>query len=535
MPTLLLRFPGGRYHATPWGSHVNEGLIEWPPSPWRLVRALLATGYTKLGWSSDRPPPDGQTLLEKLAASLPRYRLPPGIGAHSRHYMPVGTLDKGRERTTLVFDTWARIGSGAVAITWNVTLTDGEALLLSRLAENLGYLGRSESWVDGKVLDGTTDLPDGTDAWPCDGAIDHRPGWEQVSLLAPMPASEYRSWRDAVIADERCKLGIDAAKLRHSKLEQKKLEALEGAYPNDLIACLQVETGWLRQMGWSQPPGSRRVLYWRRIDALEVGAPRPHRARRAAEPVQGILLSIATASGNPHALPPVTRMLPQAERVHRAIVAHASKLQRHSAIVTGRALDGTPLRERHQHAHVLPLDLDLDGHLEHILIWAPAGLDEDAQDAVRAVRQTFAKGGTGPLRVAIAALGAVAALADLRPPFGDSMAALLGGGAGSRVWRSLTPFVSPRFLKKRGANTIEGQIGAELASRGLPTATQVAVLDPRDPSVARFRHFVRVRHHGPPPPQDHGWALELHLAEPIRGPLVLGYGSHYGLGLFRSA
>src|SRR5437867_3663314 len=54
-PTLLLRFPGRRYHATPWGHHVNEGLIEWPPSPWRLLRALLATGYTKLGWPADGP------------------------------------------------------------------------------------------------------------------------------------------------------------------------------------------------------------------------------------------------------------------------------------------------------------------------------------------------------------------------------------------------------------------------------------------------------------------------------------------------
>jgi len=43
MPLIELRFPAGRYHATPWGSHVNEGAVEWPPSPWRLLRALIAT------------------------------------------------------------------------------------------------------------------------------------------------------------------------------------------------------------------------------------------------------------------------------------------------------------------------------------------------------------------------------------------------------------------------------------------------------------------------------------------------------------
>ena len=42
--TIKLTFPGGRYHATPWGRHVNEGVPEWPPSPWRLLRASWRYG-----------------------------------------------------------------------------------------------------------------------------------------------------------------------------------------------------------------------------------------------------------------------------------------------------------------------------------------------------------------------------------------------------------------------------------------------------------------------------------------------------------
>jgi CRISPR-associated protein Csb2 len=45
--TLALRFPLGRYHATPWDRSANEGTTEWPPSPWRLLRALVATWYTR--------------------------------------------------------------------------------------------------------------------------------------------------------------------------------------------------------------------------------------------------------------------------------------------------------------------------------------------------------------------------------------------------------------------------------------------------------------------------------------------------------
>jgi CRISPR-associated protein Csb2 len=98
------------------------------------------------------------------------------------------------------------------------------------------------------------------------------------------------------------------------------------------------------------------------------------------------------------------------------------------------------------------------------------------------------------------------------------------------VWVSATPFVPPRFLKKRGANTLLGQLNAELASRALPPALHVELL--RDESIA-LRHFVRSRKHGGlPPPIDMGYALKLELAMPIVGPLTLGYASHFGLGLF---
>ena len=45
--TLAIRFPLGRYHANPWDRSVNEGAAEWPPSPWRILRALVATWHTR--------------------------------------------------------------------------------------------------------------------------------------------------------------------------------------------------------------------------------------------------------------------------------------------------------------------------------------------------------------------------------------------------------------------------------------------------------------------------------------------------------
>src|SRR5262249_30479154 len=135
VPTLKLTFPGGRYHATPWGHHVNEGLIEWPPSPWRLLRALMACGFSSQPWTE--MPPTAQHLIYKLAGLLPSYQLPQATAAHSRHFMPVGKLKSGREETTLVFDTWANIADGTLLIHWPCELDDEETTLLSQLAISL--------------------------------------------------------------------------------------------------------------------------------------------------------------------------------------------------------------------------------------------------------------------------------------------------------------------------------------------------------------------------------------------------------------
>lgn len=536
MPTLLIRFPGRRYHATPWGNHVNEGQIEWPPSPWRLLRALLSTGHTALHWHGEPLPSVAGSLIEKLAKVLPIYRLPPAIGTHSRHYMPIGILDKGREKTTLVFDTWAQIGEGELAITWDVDLSGDESALLSDLATRLGYLGRSESWVQARLSPEDEPLPSWPECRPCEQGDMVRQGWEQVSLLAPETAESYARWREDAIGKATEKLACPAPGKKSTKMEQQWRNATE-PFPNDIIACLQVQTSWLQNHGWSQPPGSRRVLYWRPVNALESGAPKPRSRPISARPVEAMLLAMSTISGNDHALPSVERTLPQAELLHRALVSVSGKgVLIPDKVLTGCDENGKPLKEPHRHAHLLPLDLNDDGHLDHFIIWAPMGLDATAQEAVRSVRKTYTKGGIEPLRLALAGYGTLTDLQKLSGPYGDGLRRILGTERGSDRWLSATPFVPPRFLKKRGGNTLEGQIMAELASRGFPMSINIRVIDPRESMQSlRRRHFVRSRRFGPAAPIDCGFSLELHFAEPVSGPICLGYGCHFGLGLFAAA
>lgn len=527
MPTLILAFPAGRFHATPWGHHVNEGLIEWPPSPWRLLRALLATGYTTLHWPSEAPPAVARSLIEKLASVLPVYQLPNVNGTHSRHYMPMARFKNEREETSLVFDTWARVPDN-LAVTWNIEVTADEHALLGQLAQRMSYLGRSESWVNARLatapiahvqVHGGRCWPEGSEPAPSE------PGWEQVPTIAPLSDSDYGQWRESSLAQ--------ATKgLAPTGKTKKAWEKAIAPYPADLLACLQMQTNELQAFGWNQPPGSRRVFYWRKVDAMETAAPKPRTRELSAPPVKVVLLSITTASGNDHALPHVSRTLSQGEILHRHLGGALRRLELgHSEVLSGCDEERTPLKGRHEHAHILPLDLDGDQHLDHVLIWAPIGLDASAQQAIRAVRNTFTKGGIGPLRLAIAATAReTEELMGLSGAYGAGISRFIGI---SRIWVSARPFVPPRHIKKRGRNTLEGQVRAELGSRGIADAEQIELLDPHVSDLARQqRHGVRNRRFGPPPPVDCGFTLRLTFAKPVGGPVCLGYGSHYGLGIF---
>jgi CRISPR-associated protein Csb2 len=225
--------------------------------------------------------------------------------------------------------------------------------------------------------------------------------------------------------------------------------------------------------------------------------------------------------------------LPLGELIHAALVARAARGSRiHCPELTGCAVDGRPLALGNGHAHVLPVDLDGDGRLDHIIVYAPIGLGDAAQRAIRTLRRTWTKGGVGDLQVALAGSGDIDMLRSLPAPLNQRVAGLLGPSGGSRSWVSMTPFVPPRFLKPRGANTLIGQVNAELTSRQLSAATTIEV---SSKGSARLRHFARRRQRGgTAPPVDMGISLRLQFSAPVVGPISLGYSSHFGLGLFNA-
>ena len=546
--SLAFRFPAGRYHATPFGHHVNEGLIEWPPSPWRLLRSLISIGYTSGVWDGSGPPALVECLVEKLSAEPPNYFLPPAVGAHSRHYMPIGGLggETRVERTTLVFDSWVRVEDQELVATWpDIHLADTELSILGILMGRLNYLGRSESWVEGRVMGSGESTPE-ANCFPETCRDAPGLGWEQDALLAPTTASRFKDWRAAQLRAALADLPLPEGKKPTTLLLKQRAKAV-APYPDDLLDCLQKDTNWLRRHGWNWPPGSRRVFYWRHSDAITVGSPKARSAARPGHPVEAMLLSLTSASRNDHVLPSITRTLPQAELLHRSIVSVATRKGVPPPELTGRDENWQPLQGPHRHAHINPLDLDRDGHLDHILIWAPGGLGADAQAAIRGARRTFTKGGLEPLRLGLAGMGDLGDLLRLSGQYGQAIRRLQGKAL---HWQSATPFVPPRHIKARGKNTLEGQIRAELRSRGFPEVVAVRQLAPKlpDRSAARppsekllgdgqttwrrFRHFALSRRHGPEPLVARGFAISIEFERPVSGPIAIGYASHFGLGLF---
>lgn len=527
MPTIQLKFPGGRYHATPLGFHVNEGQVEWPPSPWRILRALLSVGFTTQHWAE--VPPVARGLIEKLAMVRPHYRLPPAAAAHSRHFMPLGLLDKGREKTTLVFDTWADVADGELRIHWDCDLSDDEATLLTRLVEHLGYLGRSESWVEGRIVD---DSPDEWNASPHRDRERRGIDWEQVTLLAAIPGPEYAAWRQSEAERVLSVLPLPEGKKKPPAKLQKEREKAVEPYPLDLIECLLKDTVWWKSRGWGGPPGSQSVLYWRRRDAFQVSPPQ-HRQPSSPASVTTMVLAITSPSGNKSALPSCTRTLPQAELFHRAVIGRAARGQKIDCPeLTGRDDYGRPLQASHQHAHVLPVDFDNDGRLDHLVLYAPMGFGQAAQHAIRGLRRTWTKGGVGDFQLALAGSGDLDSLRTLSGKLKRAIDGLLGVRGGSTAWVSRTPFIPPRFIKRNGVNTLEGQVRSELSSRGISPECQIEVLSDESKNL---RHYVRCRQRGGQlPPQDLGVAIRLTFSSPVVGPLALGYASHFGMGMFHA-
>lgn len=491
MLALSFTFPAGRYHATPWDRHVNEGAVAWPPEPWRLLRGLIATWHHKVKCSSKHSDATLMALIESLAQELPEYALPAASHSHTRHYMPQFATGK----TSLIFDAFTAVGcDDPLIMVWpTLELPDDQRGLLDELLAVMGYLGRAESWVEAQRV---TEMPE-TNCTPGTQALDTTTGelrGEIVTLYAPLPPEEYKALRQGFLPDK--------------KAEKKLGKTL----PDNLLDALSMDTADLRKQGWNQPPAARKVSYLRPVDALK---PRPviHKATALCATTARFILI-----GKP--LPRVEDSLRIGELMRMAVMhafgKDADGGRRAPPIFSGHDL---PKDNRHRHAFYLPWDSHGDGRLDRLILHVPDGMDAEQQRVLAKLNRLWSRDG-GQWRLVPEAVGGIDVGGVLTQK--------------STVWQSVTPYLHPWHVKKRFG--IEDQLRRECRERGLPEPIGLERLEqvrvgPRHSGPMRFHRFRSKRGLEQPDRQGSFWRLT--FPEPVDGPLALGFACHFGLGLFK--
>lgn len=412
--SLALTFPWGRYHATPWGRHVNEAAVEWPPSPWRLLRALYAT------WKA-RCPHLEAAIVEPLFVALgepPSFVLPVAMTeGHTRHYLlAVDHLRDVKTSTDKAIDAFAVLERDAeVVVCWAIDLDATQRAVLSELAALLPYLGRAESVCSARLLAEGDELPGGQECRPLAG-----------------PAAD---------------------------LSMPAVRVLVATTPVDLDA-LTVRTTDVRRAGRLDPPGARWALY----DPPMCAEPRlAARSSMATLPVTAVSWAVTgPARPSKYAAVAIAHVLRQ------ACLSKYGKLfdGATSTVLAGKAEDGSKLTG-HGHSHYLATDDDGDGLIDHLALWAPSGLEQGVLASLMQLVELTSRDyitDFRPVRLGIEAAGGA-----------DKVLSELSGPA--KVWESITPFAPARYARRESwLEHLERSVRDELRWRDLPAPVDVAVV-----------------------------------------------------------
>jgi CRISPR-associated protein Csb2 len=469
MPTtLVLRFPWGRYHANPWGRHVNEGAVELPPSPWRLLRALYAV------WRTRVPELDDGTVHELLAklAVPPTFFVPRHGVSHTRHYYPDMVHRSGTTSTDRTLDVFAVFEHGAeLGVRWPVELADDQRAALERLADAIPYFGRADSL--------------------CEGLLPSQ--WEPES---------HETWVPLDVADS-----VDE--------DAPVTSVLAPDLPLQLDALLARPVD-VRKGGLLFPAGTHLLAYQRSGQTPRT-RPQP---RQRAEPVTAVRFSVLQAG-----LPSQTDSLIYTDLLRQGALSKLGGLREERARTQlgGRTADDQPMAG-HGHAHYLPLIPD-DQRVNGLVVWVPNGLPDDELKALTSVDRLYSKiNSDWRLIVRVAEIGAPAQVAlDLvaqRPatvwrsltPFTPSRYPKRNAAWLDYLHAEVTNELANRGLPTPRAVTLLDEEWQPWR-RYRPSARMRR--DSPQGQATRPAAFLRIE-----------------LADPATGPLALGHLSHFGLGLF---
>lgn len=496
---LRQEFPLGRFHATPWRVNPYDDLHgEWPPSPWRLVRAVTARWYQRAREAAEEP---DVAQLEELQVALCKstyaFHLPVGSrkGTPLRQYQPMdfgwrpATRKKAGTRsygTSLVQDNYWCMPPDA-PVWWFIDGNDWDdrgRTVLAQCLERMVYFGRTETLTRIRIAESGDEIP----AANCTLADRRTPG--AVPVLSPLNEAAREDIERTTDNPEAVKRAVPpGAQWLYAVRPERPASRERRRVPKRRPDCHLMQFA----IGWNVAPERRAVT---RLTARFRGA------------VLRELLRLKTGGASTN--------WARANREVREAVAD----------MFGKDADGEPLKG-HRHAEFLGW-CENDA-LTRLFVWRGSRpFDAQEQEAIllasaRDVSWAAAGSRSDQWKVRLVPLDR----AVPPPPGFDNRP--------SAVWESVTPYVPPRHHlrggKERDGESVAEQIRGELHERKTVDEVQVELVGqpqwvsvhvPRRESAKRA--FIGDRR---------GHLLRLRFNIPVVGPICLGHSSSFGLGLFR--
>ncbi len=550
MLTIQIKLLWERYHAHPWGQ--NPGRVqeaEWPPSHWRLLRALASAWFR--AFPGQIPSEEMIALVETLARELPEIGIGKVVFAKTIHYQP--NFSKSNATLATYGKTRHENQFAATAkpfyFRWNnIKLHSHLRALLDELLKNISYFGRADSICEAAM---------------CDQEEISGIGWCRPCLDADgnPKRSIAQDCRDVFCANPA------DFKIRDLWL-RRTVQCADTDVPKHLVnqmidSDMQVDGGAL--VSYMMPEGWPRK--W------EVRIAQSYKTNPEIEPSEGSKVAHYLRFSLQSRVPIAAKFTVDLAEMFRSS-AYQHLCRTYGSGANSPAMMGKNVTGHHQHAFYLPTGHDVSqaGILTDLHVWCPMGFTRAEMDAFSQVRILRLGSGRFPINPILISTG------DKPAP----KTQLSVGDIKSRIWQSVTPFVPPlhfyRGTKKRpkfNANALpEKQLFDCLKNAGLEESIFIErialqeISQKRDPSSVSSRKFVIeyfasdgkwdiVRS-----PEDNGglglngavtasvhkngsdrgsrknvrrigFFMKLTFDEPQSLPLpAFGHSSHFGLGLF---
>ncbi|MDA0661097.1 MAG: type I-U CRISPR-associated protein Csb2, partial [Planctomycetota bacterium] len=439
------RFPLGRFNATRWNQNPFEDRHgEWPPSPWRLLRALAARWFQYSRETGDEDAVKRDDLFRRLASEVPSFVLPPSTwrgepAPRQYHKTEVAWTDASakaaavrRPKSTLTVDHFRAV-SPEDSVLWHwpaLELTAEQRGLLNALLARTLYFGRAEAWCQCRVTD---DIP----------------------------------------ATERCELSA-------TDRTGSPVLVPDPSIPLD-ISLLLASSDDAALRGRQIPPGTQ--WYYARLPKVPTTRARPVSKVKQLKAVQLIQLAVGG-----RVYPPLSQWVRVTERFRGTVLKHATHIVTEGTIrffsdlwkknddqhkkwrdelklLSGKDGEGRPLKN-HQHAY-FGLWPDENGQPTRLIVWRLTPFEPCEVDAIlKASEEELSWRFPGRRHQS-----AEATIDDewrIRlVPLPNEVAALpgmIGSNVESRCWESVAPFVPPNRNRFRSSGRLR------------PTETATALL-----------------------------------------------------------